>query len=288
LTSPARPLGSTLQKNSVVQGPLPEKREKERNWRIGLILNSISALTIGWCLGRCRMPECNKLSSGKAWPMPVELIVAEIERAFFEYRANFKEPITIFWTGGRQGEIINAMHKALGPWRVGLENVTWNQVPKNAGEIQLMFGVPSLLAGIQVGVGGVTMTALNPDWSRAPELVTLFDTGLEALKTSTGQNLQSQVTTLGFHVKPGKKPFKEIVAQFVNAQALGGADATAYGVSVYWNDYFFVMDNSAVVSGGVFVKLVRSFPAEKKLADIAATLFKDEETVLGLLGLKLQ
>ncbi len=54
--------------------------------------------------------------------MPVELSVAEIQQAFIEYRANFKEPITIFWFGGRQGEIINAMHKALAPWRVGLEN----------------------------------------------------------------------------------------------------------------------------------------------------------------------
>jgi hypothetical protein len=189
--------------------------------------------------------------------MPMELIVAEIQQAFFEYRANFKEPITIFWTGGRQGEIINAMQKALAAWSVGLENVTWNQAPKNASEVQITFGIPSLVASIQVGIGGVTVTAFNPDWSRAPELVNLFDTGLGALKASTGQNFQSQLTTLGFHVKPGKKPFKEIMAQFVNAQALDSADATAYGVSVYLNDYLFVIDNSAAVSGGVFIKLVK-------------------------------
>jgi hypothetical protein len=59
-------------------------------------------------------------------------------------------------------------------------------------------------------------------------------------------------------------------------------------VSAYWNDYFFVIDNSAVISGGVFIKLVRSFTADKKFADIAATLIKDEETVLGRLGLKIQ
>lgn len=220
--------------------------------------------------------------------MPVELAVAEIQQAFFEYRANFTEPISIFWSSGRQGEIINAMHKALAPWRLGLENITWNQAPKNAGEIQLTFGIPSLFAGIHVGIGGVTMTAVNPDWSRAPELVSLFDAGLEALKISTGQHLQPQITTLGFHVKPGEKTFKEIMAQFVDAKALGGADATMYGVSVYWTDYFFVIDNSAVVSGGVFIKVVRSFTPEKRLADIAATLYKDEEAVLRRLGLKLQ
>jgi hypothetical protein len=220
--------------------------------------------------------------------MPVELIIPEIERAFFEYRADFKEPIAIFWTGGRQGEIISAMQKALAAWRVGLENITWNQAPKTAGEIQLTFAIPSLVASIQVGIGGVTMTALNPDWSRAAELVAVADSGLAALRACTQQNLQSQVATLGLHVKPGKKPFKEIMAQFVNAQALDGADATAYGVSVYWNDFFFAIDNSAVVAGGVFIKLVRTFVPEKGFADIATTLHIDEETVLRRLGLKLK
>ncbi len=221
--------------------------------------------------------------------MPAELIVADVQQAFFEYRANFKEPITVYWSGGRQAEIIHSVQKALAPWHVGFENVSWNQSPKSAAEIHLMFSVPSLVAGIQVGIGGVTMTAANPIWSRAPELATLFDTGLEALKKVTGQGLQSQLTTLAFHLKPGEKPFKQIMTQFVNEDALGvGADATAYGVSVYLNDYFFAIDNSAVVPGGLFVKLVRSFSADTKLTDIAAALFRDEETVLAQLGLKLQ
>jgi hypothetical protein len=59
--------------------------------------------------------------------MPTELIVAEIQQAFFECRANFKELITIFWSGGRQAEIINAIQKALVPWNVDLENVAWQQ-----------------------------------------------------------------------------------------------------------------------------------------------------------------
>ena len=43
-----------------------------------------------------------------------------------------------------------------------------------------------------------------------------------------------------------------------------------------------------MVSGGVFVKLGRTFGPDKRLADIVATLFKDEEIVLSRLGLKLQ
>lgn len=221
--------------------------------------------------------------------MEENLTIAEIQQAFFEYRANFKELVADFGFGGRQGEIIKALHKALSPWKVGLENVTWNQAAKNVAEVQLTFGVLSLFASIQVGVAGVTMTAFNPDWSRAPLLISMFQAGLEALKESTAQNLESQLVTLGFHVKPREaRPFKEILSEFVNAKALGGEDATMYGVSVYTNDYSFVIDGSGVIPGGVFIKLIRNFAGEKRLEDIATTLYKDEETVLHRLGLRLQ
>ena len=77
--------------------------------------------------------------------MPDELSVADIRQAFIEYRANFNEPIFAYWFERRHGEIVKALHGALAPWHVGLENITWNQAPKNAGEIQLTFSIPSLL-----------------------------------------------------------------------------------------------------------------------------------------------
>jgi len=218
-----------------------------------------------------------------------ELTIADIQQAFVEYRASFEEPIIAFWFERRQGEIASALHKALAPWNVGLENISWNQAARNAREIQLTFGVPSLSSGFQVGIGGVTITALNPDWSRAPVLVSLFETGLEALKRSTGHELQSQEVTLGFHVKPGgARPFKEIMSGLVNSKALGDEGASMYGVSVYSTDYSYVIDASGVVPGGVFIKLIRNFTAEKRFEEMATRLHRDEEDVLRRMGLKLQ
>jgi hypothetical protein len=220
--------------------------------------------------------------------MPVELVTAEIRQAFFEYRANFKEPITIFWSGGRQAEIINAMHKTLGPWHVDLENIAWQQGAKNLREVQLSFGVPSQFASIQVGIAGVTMTALNPDWSRAPELMMLFQAAVGALKASTGQEFQFQQTMLGFHLRPPTaRPFLEVVTQFVNAELLG-KDATMFGISVYHSDHTFVIDSSGAIHGGLFVKLIRNFTPEKQFEEMAKALYADEEAVLRRLGLKLQ
>ena len=169
-----------------------------------------------------------------------------------------------------------------------MENISWNQAAKNLGEAQLTFGVPSLLAAIQVGVAGLTMNVLNADWSRAPQFVSLLQTGVDTLKATIGQDLQSQQTTLGFHVRPGTKPFREILSQFVNAKLLGSEDAAMFGVSVYYRDFLFVIDRSAVFSDGVFIKLIRVFPAATRSEEMAGTIHKDEETVLHRLGFKLQ
>lgn len=221
--------------------------------------------------------------------MPMELIVAEIQEAFFEYRANFKELITIFWSAGRQAEIVNAMQKALAPWRVDLENISWQQGAKNLREIQISFTVPSQFASIQVGIAGVTMTAFNPDWSRAPELLKLFGACVGALNGSTGQQFQFQQATLGFHIRPpAARPFREIMTQFVDAKALGSEDAAMFGLSTYYNDHSFVIDASGTVPGGAFVKIVRQFAVETNFETMAKMLYADEETVLKRLGLKLQ
>ena len=220
--------------------------------------------------------------------MPNDPTVADIQQSFFEYRANFKEPITGIWFGGKQGEMIKELLTALSPWKVGLENITWNQAAKNASEIQMTIGIPALVASIQVGLGGVVISALNPDWTRASQFVSLFQAGLDGLRASTGEGVQSHQTTLGFHVKPGSKPFKDILTAFLDAKALGGEDASMFGVSVYYKDYSFVIDGSAIFPGSVFIKLIRSFTAEKGFDEMAKTLYADEETVLQKLGLKLQ
>jgi len=220
--------------------------------------------------------------------MPDELTIADIQQSFFEYRADFKEPIVGFWFERRQGEIITALHRALSPWNVVLENITWNQAPKNAAEIQLTFGIPTLVAALQVGLGGLVMNAINPDWSRAPQFISLFQTGVDTLKGTVGQEFQSQQTTLGFHLKPGPKPFRGILSQLVNAKMLGREDATMFGVSAYSPEYSMVIDASATLPNGVFVKLIRIFPATARFEEMAGTIYKDEETALSRLGLKLQ
>jgi hypothetical protein len=220
--------------------------------------------------------------------MAEDLTVADIQQSAFEYRANFTDSFIGLLQTPDNGELIKAVYKALSPWSVPLENISWNALAKNIGEVQLTFNVPFLLSSIQVSVNGVTITAFNVTWANANNVFALFQTALDTIRSSARQDFQSQLVTLAFHVKPGPRPFKEVLGQFVNARALGSEDANMYGVSVYSKDYSFVIDNSAVILGAAFVKLIRNFTSDKRLQEMALALYKDEETVLRRLGLKLQ
>ena len=164
----------------------------------------------------------------------------------------------------------------------------WNSAAKNIGEIQLSFNAPLLFTGVQIGINGVTMTAFNTGLMSANAPTAFFQAAADALRKSTHEEFQGQLITRAFHVKPGKLPFKEILGQFINAKALAAEDANMYGFSVYRNDYSFVIDGSAVISGGIFIKLMKHFSSEKRMEEMAGVLKKDEDVVLQMLGLRTQ
>lgn len=220
--------------------------------------------------------------------MDDQLSIAEIQHAVLEYRGVFKEPITRLWYAGRQGEVIASLHKAIAPWGVGLENISWQQQAKNLSEIQITFGIPTMLASVQVGVGGVTMNAINPDWSRAAQFISLFQTSVDSILQAVGQEFEFQQTTLGFHIQESKKPFRDTLGQFVNARSLGSENAAMFGVSVYYDDSVFVIDKSFVFPGGVFVRLMRTFAKAVRFDEMAAIVYKDEEMILSRLGLRVK
>jgi hypothetical protein len=219
---------------------------------------------------------------------PENFDTANIQRPFLEYGSSFKEPITSMWYGARQGEVVGAMLKALSPWHLRLDNISWNQGPKNLAEAQVTFAVPSLLASIQLGVGGINTSAINPDWSQAAQFVSLFQTAVDTLKSVVTQELSTQQTTLGFHVVPDKRPFRDSLSRFVNVANLGVEDAKMSGVSAYYTDSSFVIDGSAAFPDAVFIKLNRTYSGNVRFEEMADTIHRDEEKILRLLGLKLQ
>ncbi len=217
--------------------------------------------------------------------------VAEVPIGFFEYHAIFEEPIFAAWFGkdAARGTLTTGMYKILTPWGIDLSKITVNLNPKNMQEIQTSFTTSNPPALINLGMGGVAFIVQNAEWSKAPMLVSMFQTVLNHLKTTVPTELGSQQTILGFHVKPGPKPWREVMQRFVNAKALGvEEDASTYGVGAYGVKFSVLLDNSLALPGGLFVKITRVFPAETHFEEMSSILWKDEEGMLGRLGFRTQ
>src|SRR4029077_5839763 len=132
--------------------------------------------------------------------------------------------------------------------------------PRNLKEAQVTFAVPNPSVLVNIGIGGVTIVAQNAQWSQASTLTTLFQAVVDCVSKMGKTELEAQETVLGFHMKPGPKPFRDVMNRFIDAKALGKEDASMMGVGFYSANYSLLIDNSAVVPNGVFVKITRVFP----------------------------
>ena len=217
--------------------------------------------------------------------MDEQLPIADIPSGFLEYRTTFTEPIFSAWYEAKQG-LARELYKVLKPWGVDLEKVSWNATPKNLREAQITFSVPNPPVLINVGIGGVTMIVNNADWSQASSLSSLIQAVLNSVTKIGSVGLESHQTVLGFHLKPGPRPFRDVMKQFVDTKALWKEDVSMVAVGLYSADYSLIIDNSAVLSEGVFVKITRAFPAATPFEEMASTLWKDEEGLLHRLGFR--
>jgi hypothetical protein len=219
--------------------------------------------------------------------MDEQFPMADIPVGFFEYRSTFKEPIFSTWYEGKQ-TVVKEMYKVLLPWGVDLEKISWNAAPKNMKEVQFTFAVPKPAVVVTVGIEGVTIIANNADWSQAPVLSVLFQAVVDGVKKMGNTELESHQTALGFHLKPGPQPFRDVLSQFVDAKALGQPDSSGIGIGLYSADHSLIIDNSLVVPGGVFVKITRIFQAATHFEEMASILWKEEEGLLHRLGFRTQ
>lgn len=218
--------------------------------------------------------------------MTEQLPIADVQSGFFEYRANFNEPIFAAWFS--KDAPARGMYKLLTRWGIDLSKVSFNANPKNLQELQASFTTANPPVLINLGLGSVAFIVQNADWSQAPALLPMFQTVLDHLKTTIPVEISFQQTILGFHVKPGPKPFRDAMREFVNANALGTEEATMYGAAAYGPNYTVLMDKSLEITDGLFVKITRVFPVATAFEEMASILWRDEEGLLHRLGFRTQ
>jgi len=212
----------------------------------------------------------------------VDIASPGIPESYFEYRADFSEPIFEVWTV--PNPLVYSLFSTLKRWNVGLGDVAWNKDPSSYKDVQLTFNVPKMNAIVRVGLDAATFIAVNPDWSKAPALVELFEAAMSGIQQTARVEVASQEIALGMHVTPGERKFGDAMAKLVNTELLGSAQT--YGISAYREDSSLVIDKSVKYEGGIFVRLHRKFPATTAFTEVAMALYKDEVKALELLGVQ--
>lgn len=207
--------------------------------------------------------------------------------SFFEYRGVFAEPIFGAWLRA-EGALPKALYQSLRPWGLPLENITFNLQPRNSAEINWSFNLPVQRVQVKVGLGDVVLTVTNPNWSEAETVVKIGTAVIEGIRSSTQTKFENQLMTLSMHLLPQGKSGREIVHRFLNIpedrMKMFGQPKN-YGFSYYGSEAVWVADASALYPDGIFVRLARVFKPESTLTEMASILYKDEETILDLLGL---
>ena len=218
--------------------------------------------------------------------MTDELPIADVPSGFFEYHADFKEPVFFPWFG--KDAPTGGMYKTLMPWGLELNRVAFNTNPKTLQDIQTSFSTTNPPVVVNLGLGSLAFIVQNADWSQAPVLIPMLEAVLTHVKAAIPTEVHLQTTVLGFHVKPGPKPFRETMQQFINAKALGADGTENYGLVLYGPTYTILIDRSLAIPDGLFVKITRVFPAETLISEMASIMWKDEEEFLHRLGFRTQ
>jgi len=210
-----------------------------------------------------------------------EKATADIPESYFEYRAEFTVPMFGVWT--LPNPLVSSLFLALKGWGIGLGDITWNKEPSSYNDFQITINVLKLNAQIKFGLDSTTFIATNPDWSGAKELMELFKAAMDVIQKAATAGISSQDVALAMHVRTGEKSSKQTMSAFVNADLLGPAQM--YGISVYKEDSWFVVDKSVRYPDCFFVRLQRRHGASASFDDIARRLYEDELKVLQMLGL---
>lgn len=219
--------------------------------------------------------------------MTAEIDHAQLLHSFIEYKVFYREPIFEVWH--RQlGDLTLAIFRAFRDWEVGLENISANQNPSDASEIQINVELLNKKAVFNVGLGASRLSVTDPNWSEMESIVRLAQAGIGAVLSIAAPDLEKQQITLNMHVKPDVSTQKEIGARFLRLdEALFGHDIRAYGFAAYGEDGHWVVDPSGLYRDALFIRLQRSFEVNVTLELVAAMLQEEQGRLLAALGLRI-
>ena len=210
---------------------------------------------------------------------------AQIPQAFLEYRSDFQTPCFDAWIP--RNTIVSPVFLALARWGLQLRDVTIAS-SNNLEETSATFGLPKLGVQLQVAFGFFKLTVVNPDWSRADQILEVFDAAKAAVVKTVKVGILSQYSILALHITSSEVKQKEAVARVTEFKGVRSDDVIALGAGIYRKDSSLIIDKSAVFDSALFVRIERRHSADIEFRSIVSSIKQDELEALNMLGLEVE
>lgn len=206
---------------------------------------------------------------------------SRIPESLFEHRQSFSHAWVNEWV--LPNPFISPINDALSAYGVTLSDFSFARETSNVGETALNVLIRNLNASVKVGLDSVIFSCLNPDWSEASRLSTVFEKVAQIVHSVVHSVPSRQDAILALHLIDESKDLKDASAKLVNTSLLG--EATFYGVSIHRNTGPLLIEKSLKYENAIFLRIQHQFAGNESFASIAATMYKEEVFSLGLLGL---
>src|SRR5260370_17593703 len=203
--------------------------------------------------------------------MTSEKVRAEIPYSLVEYTGIFEQPIIEAWEGSA---LTSAVLSALRPYGFTIEGVEYKEESEKASEHAIVFRRTEPLTpnmNLSLGLGKLVITAENLDWSEAEQFISAMDRALRTIFETAQTQLGSQQLAVGIYIQMRDKPRKEVTMPLLSPKGsqIFNAYITCPGLILHVTKGHIVIDASASLANGLFVKLYREHPPELTLAQLS-------------------
>jgi hypothetical protein len=206
---------------------------------------------------------------------------SRIPESLFEHRQSFSRAWVNEWV--LPNPFISPIHDALSTYGVTLSDFSFAREASNVGETALSVLIRNLNASVKVGLDSLVFSSMNPDWSEASRLSTVFEKVAQIVRDVVHSAPSRQDAILALHLIDESKDLKAASAKLVNTSLVG--EAAFYGISIHRNTGPLLIEKSLKYENAIFLRIQHQFPGDESFASIAATMYEEEVFSLGLLGL---
>jgi hypothetical protein len=209
-----------------------------------------------------------------------------IPHGIVDYTITFEKPILGVWTNVQF--LISDVLNGLAPHGFTLEGVEVNANVQKPSEHHVAFRRSSPAVAFNLWLGKLSVTADNLSWDQKEWALGVFSAGIETIMGKSGAKIAGHQITLAMHVQLKTKTLAEITEPLLSSATAGLLDGAISfsGIIFQREQSTLIVDRSLAFANSLFVRLLRTHPANTPLTQIAEQLYRDEKQFFDSLGLE--